>query len=90
MEEGRLAGCVCPFLVPRLRVPAALARLRTFCSPFPPLSSSSSAQSAYVEAETIKRQEALLFEEERREQEEQERQAARAEVSAPLGPGSCA
>jgi hypothetical protein len=35
-----------------------------------------------VEAETIKRQEALLFEEELREKEEEERQAARAEVGA--------
>ena len=33
-----------------------------------------------MEAETIKRQEALLFEEELREKEEEERQAARAEV----------
>lgn len=37
-------------------------------------------QAAHVEAETIKRQEALLIEEERQEREEEERQAARAEV----------
>ena len=81
------AAAVSWTLEPMQRQEALLALRRSLPSPASPPAVKPTCclcsiyiQAAFIEAETIKRQEALLEEEEEQEREAEERQAARAEV----------